>query len=71
MLVRLLVLAAIVAAVVWVLRKLVVRPGSDLRCASCRHCRKLFEDGSLCGYGQRETFKNIVHIENCPDHQPR
>jgi hypothetical protein len=39
------------------------------KCADCRHRRKIFPDGTLCGFGKRETFKNEVHVANCVDHQ--
>ena len=39
------------------------------KCATCLHCRKLFDDGTLCGYGSREVFKNQVHVENCMDYE--
>jgi hypothetical protein len=40
-----------------------------LKCATCCHSRKLFKDGSLCGYGPEETFKKVVHINNCLDYR--
>lgn len=44
---------------------------AKLQCATCRHCRKLFDDGSTCGFGPRETFKNETHIRNCIDYSKR
>ncbi len=67
---RLVGVILVILVVVWIVR-LLLPHRTRLRCESCRHCRKLFEDGSLCGYGTRETFKTIVHIENCPDYQKR
>jgi len=45
--------------------------GSDAKCADCIHCRKLYRDGVLCGFGAREVFKNPTHIDMCPDHDSR
>jgi hypothetical protein len=43
----------------------------DAKCADCIHCRKLYGDGVLCGFGAKEVFKNPAHIEMCPDHETR
>jgi len=43
--------------------------GSGFKCRDCRHCGKLFVDGVLCRYGDRETFKNPTHISNCMDYE--
>ena len=40
---------------------------ADVKCAECIHCRKLFRDGVLCGFGAKEVFKNPAHIDMCPD----
>lgn len=63
-----LVLAAFgaIALVRWVLSASSGR--RDLKCADCIHCRKLFRDGALCGYGAREVFKNPAHIDMCVDY---
>ena len=37
------------------------------KCHDCRHARRLFDDGVMCGYGNREVFKNQRHIAMCPD----
>ncbi|MEQ8762277.1 MAG: hypothetical protein RL885_00015 [Planctomycetota bacterium] len=42
-----------------------------LKCSTCRHCKKLFDDGAICQYGDKETFKNEVHIANCPDYEKK
>jgi len=70
MLIRFLFLLAVVALAVWAVRRL-TSGSPKLKCATCRHCRKLFEDGSLCAYGKSETFKNLVHIHNCVDYERR
>lgn len=45
-------------------------PGkSKFKCATCKNCKTLFDDGVLCVYGSRETFKNETHIANCQDHE--
>ena len=41
------------------------------KCKSCRHCGKLFEDGALCRFRGRETFKNPTHISNCMDYEAK
>ena len=43
----------------------------DVKCATCTHCRKLFHDGVMCGFQEKEVFKNPVQIDMCPDHEPR
>ena len=44
---------------------------SNIKCASCSHCRRLFNDGVRCGFGTKEVFKNPAQIDMCPDHEPR
>ena len=39
----------------------------DLKCVDCIHCRKLFRDGVLCGFREKEVFKNPAHIDMCVD----
>jgi len=39
------------------------------KCKTCRHAGKVFDDGALCRYGNRETFKNPTHIANCMDYE--
>ncbi len=39
------------------------------KCKSCRSCGQLFEDGVLCRFQGRETFKNLTHIRNCLDYR--
>lgn len=41
------------------------------KCSGCRHAKKIFDDGTLCTFGRRETFKNSVHVSNCIDRAPR
>ena len=73
----LLALAAIIYFV-WVIARRVMGGGGGggfgrpkLKCATCRSCGKLFEDGALCRFQGRETFKNETHIANCIDYQPK
>lgn len=47
------------------------RPAAEPSCATCRHCNKVFEDGTLCAYGDKEVFKKPVHVKNCTDYSPR
>ena len=62
----------VIAVVVYmVVRALSAARAGEFKCSTCRHCRKLFDDGSLCGYGSREVFKNAVHIANCTDYKKK
>jgi hypothetical protein len=45
--------------------------GSRFKCHDCRHQRRTFDDGVMCGYGDREVFKTRAHIRMCPDWTPR
>ncbi len=55
----------------WALRASGLGIGKRSKCADCVHCRKLFDDGTLCGFGPREVFKNEVQVNNCVDHRAR
>ncbi len=44
---------------------------SRFQCGTCRHCKTEFDDGVICMFQGRETFKNEVHIANCNSHQRR
>ena len=63
------------AAIFFVVRYLLGRQAAGaktrFKCATCIHCRRLDEDGSICGYGDRETYKNPVHIANCMDYETK
>ena len=69
LLIRLIPLALLIALIVWGVRQMTGTKRS--KCQTCRHCRKAFDDGTLCTFGNRETFKNTVHVQNCVDHEPR
>ena len=43
-------------------------PKAKFPCATCRNCRTLYDDGVICMFGQKETFKNETHISNCRDY---
>jgi len=43
----------------------------DVKCATCSHCRRLFDDGVMCGFGHREVYKNPAQVDMCPDHERR
>jgi hypothetical protein len=45
--------------------------GGGSKCSGCRHAKRIFDDGTLCTFGNRETFKNSVHVSNCVDHSGR
>ena len=44
---------------------------SRFPCETCSNCGRVFEDGVMCQFQGRETFKNATHISNCMDHQKR
>ena len=69
---RLLLIALAVVGFVAIVRKVFGSSAlaSDAKCRDCIHCRKLFRDGAMCGFGAREVFKNPAHIEMCPDYEP-
>ena len=70
--VRILFVVAAVALAYYLCRVMLSSRGATpLKCATCANCRKMFHDGALCAFGNKETFKNIVHVENCRDYQPR
>ncbi|MBK8978889.1 MAG: hypothetical protein IPM29_23560 [Planctomycetes bacterium] len=66
-----LLIAVVLIAVVLSTRARGGPPGVLTKCRGCRHARKLFPDGTLCGFGKREVFKNEVHVGNCVDRSPR
>jgi len=49
---------------------LLFRPGSDLKCATCRYCGALYENRAKCCYGKAPLMKTRVHIDYCVDYQP-
>lgn len=42
---------------------------SRFKCATCKNCKNLFDDGVICAFGRKETFKNETHIANCHDYE--
>lgn len=72
-LIRLLVVAAAVYLLYRLARYVLNSGKPDFKCATCRHCQQLYADGVICRYGDKKTFKNPIHIENCTDfeHDPR
>jgi hypothetical protein len=69
-------LGIIVAAVAiaWLLRAAKSRGGGGGRrrykCIGCEHLRRAFDDGVMCGYGTRETYKTLANIRMCGDFEP-
>ncbi len=63
------------AAIFWIIRSLIGGGGfgreAPFQCRNCRHCRKLFDDGVRCVYGDKEVFKNPAQIGMCHDHTKR
>ena len=69
---RLVLVALAVVGAIMILRRLFGRTrGSDVKCATCIHCRKLYHDGVMCGFREKEVFKNPAQINMCPDHELR
>ena len=65
--VRILLLVAAAFFVFRIVRRILKSRG-QLPCATCRNCGRLFDDGVLCRFEGRETFKNETHIRNCTDY---
>lgn len=65
------IIFAVIAIVVWRIVRVILSPARSFKCKTCRHCKRVDQDGSICMYGSKETFKNPVHIENCTDYQQR
>ena len=62
----------VIYAVYRVARRVVRGPApAGFKCETCRNCGKLFDDGVLCRFMGRETFKNETHIANCLDYENR
>ncbi len=69
---RLLLFALAAVGAMMILRRLFRGTGDpDVKCATCSHCRKLFHDGVMCGFRDKQVFKNPAQIDMCPDHDPR
>ena len=66
---------ALVVIAAWIFYRLLIAKrgggGGSFKCATCRHCGTLSDDGVLCRFGRTETFKNTVHISNCMDYERR
>jgi hypothetical protein len=62
-----LVLVAIVAVLLRWFGSRRPRRGRRFKCHDCRHLRRGFDDGVLCGYGTREVFKTPANIRMCGD----
>lgn len=69
--VRILVLAALVYFIYRVVVHFGIvgggigRSSAGFQCGACRHCGQVFDDGVMCRFAGKETFKNEVHIANC------
>lgn len=65
---------AILAVVVWKVVVLVLRfakkPKYDLKCATCRYCEMIDQDGVMCRYGDAVTLKTLANVNMCMDHEP-
>ena len=71
-LIGLVLLAGIIYLVVRLTRggglpRLRSRGSRRFKCHDCLHQRRLFDDGVMCGFGDREVFKNARHIAMCGD----
>ena len=70
--VRILIVAAILYFLYIVVRQLMSGTRrSRFKCATCKSCGRLFDDGVMCQFQGRETFKNETHIGNCIDYERR
>ena len=69
MLLRLILLGIVVYVAYRALRSAFAGRGSEFPCATCRNCKALYDDGVICAFGSRETFKNETHISNCRDYR--
>ncbi len=70
--VSILIVAATLYFLYIVVRQLM--PGARrgrFKCATCKSCGRLFDDGVMCQFEGRETFKNETHIGNCIDYEQR
>lgn len=41
--------------------------GSNFKCAKCKYCEVLYDDGVKCNMSGRSHFKTNVHIGYCTD----
>lgn len=62
--------AVIVYAVIRLARRRQSGGSRRFKCHDCRHLRRSFDDGVMCGYGTSEVFKTRAHISMCPDWSP-
>ena len=70
---------AVLTALVWFVYRVVIGSGltgggrstAGFPCGDCRHCGATFDDGVMCHFAGRETFKNEVHIANCHSFERR
>lgn len=71
-LIRFLMVAVAAVSILVIVRQVFGgREPRNAKCATCSHCRKLFHDGVMCGFEQREVFKNQAQVNMCPNHEPR
>jgi hypothetical protein len=65
LLIRLAILGLAAFLIYWLVTR-VLFPKPRLKCATCRHCGRTVSGGVMCRFGEKEVFKNLIHIENCP-----
>lgn len=46
-----------------------VQSESTVKCRSCRHCVKLYDDGVKCNAGGKPVFLTTTHVDYCNSHQ--
>lgn len=69
LLIRFLIFALIVFLIYWFVTRIVFQK-PRVRCATCRHCGRLMSGGGvMCRFGDKEVFKNAIHIENCVSYE--
>ena len=66
---------AVLALVVWKATVLVMRLGGrrragGLKCATCRFCEAIDDDGVMCRYGDTVTLKTLANVRMCQDYLP-
>ena len=69
-----LLMFAILAVVMWKVVVLVMRfakkPRHELKCATCRRCELIDQDGVMCRYGDTVTLKTLANVNMCNDFDP-
>lgn len=62
---------AAIAFLVFIVWTAASRSRDPRPCATCVNCGKLFDDGVMCRFGDREVFKTDAHVKMCIDYRKR